>query len=179
MLRTLLNAVLLLIILASPVLAYESLQALYEQTEPQGEYDRYIELDPQIEYLGDLHIAVAENVRLVGNGAIIHGRPYNISIGVFFGALDVSNCVVIGGGYGIYYSTNASGSAFNNTVTGCSEYGISTIYHNDQIGVEIWNNIVTDCFYGFYCIEDHYPACLDYNTIYNTTSFRYAEMCPG
>jgi len=176
--RTTLIIALLLLMLASPVLAYESLQALYEQAGPSGDYNRYIELDSLSEYLGDLHIAVAENVRLIGNGASIHGLPYNISIGIFFGNLDVSNCVVVGGGYGIYYSTNASGSAFNNTVTGCSEYGIATIYHNEEIGVEIWNNIITDCFYGFYCVENHYPACLDYNTVYNTTGFRYAEMCP-
>jgi len=176
--RMILHSALLLLLLTSPVLAYESLQALYEQAEPSGEYDRYIELDPQTEYLGDLHVSVEENVRLIGNGALIHGRPYNISIGVFFGTLDVSNCVVIGGGYGIYFSTGASGSAFANTISGCSEYGISTIYQDEQIGVEIWDNIITDCQIGFYCIELHHPEYLDYNTIYSTTSYRYAEFCP-
>lgn len=162
----------------SPVMAYQSLQELYELAQPQGEYDKYIELDPFTEYLGDLRVLQDESVRLIGNGAIIHGRPYNMSISVIFGRLDISGCVLVDGGYGIYYSTLSSGNIFCNTVAGCTEYGISTVYQDVTEGVNIWDNIVTDCRYGFYCVDTYHPNYLGYNTIWNITIYRYAEFCP-
>ena len=177
--RKFLFSILILAISIAPAFAYQSLQEIYEAAGPWGDYDKYLELDPEIEYLGDMHVSEAISVMVIGNGAIIHGRPYNISIGAFFGRLDVTGCIVIGGGYGIYYSTDASGNVFNNTVVGCSEYGISTIYQDEDYGVHVWNNIITDCFHGFYCIEYHYPEYLGYNTIYGVTGYRYAEFCVG
>ncbi|MCP4580139.1 MAG: hypothetical protein GY839_00870 [candidate division Zixibacteria bacterium] len=169
----------MLLIFVVPAFAYQSLQEIYEAAEPSGEYDKFIELDPEVEYLGNLHISDPINVCLIGNGAIIHGRPYMISIGAFFGRLDVSGCIVIGGSYGIYYSTQSSGLVFNNTIVGCDQYGIATIYQDEDFGVEVWNNIIVDCYYGFYCIEEHHPVYLGYNTVYDAEVFRYAEFCPS
>jgi len=169
----------MLLLFMVPAFAQQSLQEIYEAAEPMGDYDKYVELDPDTEYIGDLRISAAINVCIIGNGAIIYGRPYRMSVGVFFGRLDISGCIVSGGGSGIYYSTQASGTIFNNTVVGCDQHGIATIYQDEDIGVEIWNNIIIDCHYGFYCIEEHHPSYLGYNTVYNSTLYRYAELCPG
>jgi hypothetical protein len=177
--RAMISAVLLFALMAaSPVIAFESLQALYEQAEPYGEYDRYIELNPDIEYLGDLWVGDDINVCLIGNGAIIHGRPYFSSISVNFGRLDMSGCVLLGGGYGISYTTNSRGNIFNNTVYGCTERGISTVYQSDVPGVMVWNNIIVGGTYSFFCVEYHHPSYLEYNTVWNSTIYRYAELCP-
>lgn len=164
---------------ALPAFAYQSLQELYNQAGPSGVYDKYIELDPAAEYQGDLRISEAISARLVGNGALIHGAPNNMAIGVWLGRLDISGCIISGAAYGIYYTTNATGDVYNNTVTDCSQYGIAAIYTDNEAGFNVWNNIITDCYLGFYCIEEYHPLFLGYNTVYGTTSHRYAEFCPG
>lgn len=173
--KTIITAIIAVAFLAAPALAYQSLQELFEQAEPYGGYDRYIELDPSEQYIGDLWIDTDVSVRLIGNGALVHGGVFAIS--VMYGRLNISGCVIVGGYEGLFYSTNSSGEIYNNTITSCQNYGISVIYPDDNEGVQIWDNIITDCYYGIFCIEDHHPDYIGYNTIWNTVSFRYAEQC--
>lgn len=167
-----------IILLIVPCFAYESLQQAYNNAGPLGEYDKCVELDPEVEYSGDLSIYGDQDVCIQGNGALIHGRNYGISIGVWGSRLDVFNCVIVGGSYGIYYGTGAKGETRSNTIADCAECGIAAIYPNFQAGLEVWDNIITDCYYGLYCIEGYHPSYIGYNTVFSTSSYRYAEFCP-
>lgn len=164
-------------IAALPVMAYQSLQDIFDQATPYGAYDKYIELDPAIEYLGDLHITGDINTRLIGNGALIHGVNIDIAIGVHTGHADISGCVIVGGGFGIYYSFGASGNIYNNTIYGSSMYGISTIYQDTIDGVHIWDNIITNCYCGILCIEENQPSYYGYNTFWAIQVYNCAEQC--
>jgi len=160
------------------VFAYQSLQELYVQAGPYGEYDRYVELDSTVDYLGDLRILEDITVCLNGNGAVIHVDDYSIGVGVWLGDLDIHNCVLVGGNCGILFSTDASGEIRSNTVTDCQLYGIAVVYPNMQAGVTVWDNIITDSYYGLYCVEYYHPTYIGYNTVFNATMYRYAELCP-
>jgi len=166
-------------LLSPPVFGYESLQELYEQAGSQGEYDKYLELDPETEYEGDLRVNGDIDVCLIGNGAVIYGIPNTVAVGVWGSHLDISGCVIVDAAYGIFYSTNSSGEIRGNTIDNCSEWGISVIYPDMQAGVTVWDNIVTNSYYGFYCVEYFHPVYLGYNTIHSTNSYRYCELCPS
>ncbi|MCP4580137.1 MAG: right-handed parallel beta-helix repeat-containing protein [candidate division Zixibacteria bacterium] len=161
-----------------PLLADQSLQEVFDLSESYGEYDKYIELDPELEYIGDLEIPAGLRVYLNGHGALIQGRSYSTSIKVMGSLLDLSNCVIVDGYYGIYYDTLSAGSIHSNTVVGCRYSGISVMYQDMNFDVEIWDNIITDCVIGFLCIEDWIPVYIGYNTVYGMEMFRYAELCP-
>jgi parallel beta-helix repeat protein len=176
--KNLICIVSLLLIAAIPAFAYESLQEVYNNAGSQGIYDKYVELDPAIEYLGDLNISGNISVRLDGNGALIHGRDNAIAIAVWGSHVDISHCVISGGAYGIYFSANSYGTIYCNTISGCVDFGITALYPNANERTEVYDNIVTDCYHGFYCMELNHPDYLGYNTIFNIQAYRYAEFCP-
>ena len=64
--NTILTAIIVLLLGAIPCLAYQSLQELFNQAQPNGEYDKYIVLDSETEYLGDLRIMSGYDVCVVG-----------------------------------------------------------------------------------------------------------------
>lgn len=175
--KLIISIILIIVVLISPAAAYQSLQALYDTAQPQNGYDKYIELDPAIEYEGDLLINSPDKICLMGNGAKIFGRPYLMSVSVVYAHLDILECTFIGGGYGIYYVLDSYGSISNNTIINCSEQGIATIYFDEDRGLEIFNNIITGSNYGFLCIENHHPSYLGFNTIWDAGTYRYAEQC--
>lgn len=171
------TAVLVIITMISPAFAYQSLQGVYDAAEPGNGYDRYIELDPAIEYEGDLQINSLDKVCIKGNGAIIHGNPYMMSVYVLFAQLDISECVLVDGSYGIYYALDSYGTIRNNTIYNATEQGIAIIYPDEERGVEIYDNIITGANYGVLCLEEHHPTYLGYNTVWDVATYRYAEQC--
>lgn len=163
-----------------PAAAYQSLQELYAAAEGYGQYDKYIELDPQVEYLGDLRISPGHIVFVDGHGAIIHGEGDNlINVGVSASTLNIQNCLFLGGLGGVYMGAQASGTIKNNTIIGCQEAGIRTYTIGSDNSVAVYDNIIIECLYGFFCNEYERPQYLGYNTVFNTQSHRYAEFCPG
>ena len=174
--KILITSILVLSICA-PVYAYESLQEVFNDAEPSGDYAKYIELDPQVEYFGDLYIDQQMMVYIDGNGAIIHGSD-SMAVFISFGDLTITNCVIVGGQYGIYFGLNSSGKVYSNTIYQSGTCGISANYQNMDKGVEVWDNIINDCAYGFTCIEEYHPAYIGYNTVYDARVYRYAEWCP-
>jgi len=169
----------IILITGLPVFAYQSLQQIFLAADGQGSYDKYIELDPDIEYLGDLRITGGLDVYLDGNGAYIYAQNSSmIQIGVNGSKLDIQECVLIGGICGIYSVNGGSGTYKNNTITGCTDAGIKVL--NPIIAdSHIYDNIITECTDGFYCVEYEHPQYLGYNTIYNMSRYRYAEFCPS
>ena len=173
-----LTAFILVFFLHLNVSAYQSLQEVYDQAQPDGEYSKYIELDPDIEYVGDLQIFNGQNVYINGHGAIIYGESSDLVIGVYSSNLDIENCVIVGGYGGIYISNLSSGNIYSNTIIGCEEAGIRTYYIDRNVDTEIWDNIITDCDYGVFGVEDELPDYVAFNDIYNISEMPYAQFCP-
>ena len=167
------------IFLITNVSAYRSLQEIYDDAVGNGDYDKYIELDPAEEYDGDLSIFDGMNVFIDGNGAIIHGQEYYASISVYSSNLDIQNCVLVGGFAGIYISNLSSGTIVSNTIDGCVSAAIKTYYIDHDAGTYIWDNIITNCDFGIFIIEEEHPEYIAFNNIYNIEEFPYAEYCPG
>jgi len=177
--KILIIVALIVLITCSPVFAYQSLQQIFLDADGQNGYDKYIELDPDIEYLGDLRISGGLDVYLDGNGAHIYAQNSSmLQIGVNGSKLDIQNCVLIGGLCGIYSANEGSGTFRNNTIVGCLDAGIKVLYPNGIIGNYIYDNIITGCTDGLYCVELEHPQYIGYNTIYNVSRYRYAEFCP-
>jgi hypothetical protein len=179
MIKMVMIATLLIFIAAVPAIAYQSLNEVYANASGNGQYDKYLDLDPAVEYLGDLNVTGGVNVCINGNGAIIHGQSNCPSLCISGSNLHIEDCVMIGGMGAIYIAGDGSITAINNTITGCFESGIRTYYLGNNFLSELWNNIITDCYYGVFVIENERPYYIGYNTVYGITSFRYAEFCPG
>jgi hypothetical protein len=179
MLQQVTSAVISLVFMISSIHAYESLQSVYDQAGSNGDYDKYIELNPETDYLGDLIINTGLNVYINGHGAVIYGTSGNRAIWVYASSLDLSHCIIVGGQNGIHYDTLSSGTIHNNTVVNCDSIGITVYYHDYSQGCEVWDNIVVGGMYG-YIRFDQWPAnYLGYNTVYNSGIYRYGDYCPG
>ncbi|MCP4632550.1 MAG: hypothetical protein GY855_06450 [candidate division Zixibacteria bacterium] len=172
--------VLLLIILlvASQAYGYQSLREVYDNAEPGDGYLKYIVLDPELEYAGDLITSYRDTVRIIGNGAIIHAVSSN-AISANRTMLDVSGCVFVDGISAITYQSGSSGKIFNNTIVGFSESGIKIDHPNLNVNVEVFNNIITNCQYGIWAIEEYLPEYIAYNVIHSISGFEYAQLCPS
>ena len=178
----LLLAVVFLLLLCLPVAAQESLREWYEQAGPNGEYDKFVELDPAMEYYGDLSLYDVGNICIMGNGAKILADPDDqnpILIGVAACRIDIQNCLFIGGMGAIYIAVNSSGTIKNNTIIGTYNTAIRTYTIGDDNELYIYDNIIIDSYDGLICNEYEQPSYLGYNTTYNCTRYRYAEFCEG
>jgi len=168
---------------ASESWAYQSLQQVYDNAGPGGGYDKLLELDPVEEYAGDLNVPSGVTVCIHGNGAKIIGLSSpNRCIRVYGSKLDIDHCVLAGRNTaddGIYYDTNSHGRATNNTVVGFENAGIITNYIQVSSGMVIENNVITDCYYGYYGIENYMPTYFAYNCIWGNRSLNHAYYCPG
>ncbi|MCP4582379.1 MAG: hypothetical protein GY839_12265 [candidate division Zixibacteria bacterium] len=168
-----------MLLVAMPAFAYQSLQEVFDQANGNDEYHKYIQLDPGMEYHGDLEIPPGLDVCIEGNGAIIWGLDSHKAIRVLASRLDISNCIVIGGNYGIHFDTMSTGSISNNTIVGCNYAGITVWFHDFNASMEIWDNIIIEGQVGLFCVEAQHPDYIGYNTVYNTDGHRYAEYCYG
>lgn len=102
------GACLALVLLPSAARA-ETLQAAYEAAGPAQGYDRWVELVPGARYTGGLWIGGTfdrmagafvgrgENVRIVGNGAVLDLEGGSITIAYCANRLDLDDCVVLHG----------------------------------------------------------------------------------
>jgi len=159
--------------------AYESLQDAYNMAgrSPNGQYDKYLVLNPEIEYMGNLFITNADSVKIVGNGAIIHGGYGISSVYVIQTFIDISGCVLVDGAYGFYLANSTRGRLYNNTIFNHNEAGIYYANYYQMDSLYIWNNVIQRCSYGFMCIEDFRPFYIGFNTIWNGEGYRYVEKC--
>jgi len=163
----------------SGAFGYQSLQEIFDNSGPCYGYDRYMVLDPTIEYEGDLDLWTGESVRIIGNGAKIFGNDSTNAIKVYGTGLDISGCVFIGGENALFYMMNAYGKAFNNTVIGADTCGMRTYYRSEDPGVEFYNNIIVDCYYAIGAVEYNLPGYIGYNILYSSIELDYAMYCPG
>jgi hypothetical protein len=156
----------------------QSLMEAYDRASGFGRYSKYLQLDPAVNYDGDLVIPSRQNVFIDGRGARIFGMETDVSIRVGENSnLDILQCIFVGGQGGILFDSLVSGTISNNTIVGCREAGISAQlgYRNNQ--TFIWSNIIVDCMFGIYCV-DSIPTYVAYNDIFDIDSLRYALYCP-
>jgi hypothetical protein len=165
--------------------SYQSLQEVFDNAGPGEGYDKYVVLNPFVEYEGDLIIESAGSVRIIGNGAMIFGNQFHRCIQVFDSQLDISGCIIkiIGpGGYRvcIAYSTDSYGSVFNNTLISSNYAGVFTDgEHSINPGVEIYDNIMFDCRFSILGYDVLVPVYIAYNIIFESRAYDYAKICPG
>lgn len=87
-----------------------TLKEVYETALPQGEYDKYLELETGVTYTGGLLIGKildpisyelegeeGQDVRIVGNGAILDLQGEQICISYCDNKLDIDDCIIING----------------------------------------------------------------------------------
>ncbi|MCP4632552.1 MAG: right-handed parallel beta-helix repeat-containing protein [candidate division Zixibacteria bacterium] len=159
--------------------SYQSLQEVFDDASAGGGYDKLLILDPEIEYEGGLFIDAGLTAGIMGFGAKIFIPSDREGIEIYDSKLDITECVLIGGQAALYYQQNAYGKVYNNTIVGSAASGIICYYQNDDSNLVIYNNIISDCYYGIWGIEENLPSYIDYNIVYNSTVFNYAQYCPG
>lgn len=138
-----------------------SLKEVYEQSQPQNGYDKYLELNTGEIYTGGLLIGKVihpfstelyggegENVKIVGNGAILDLQGNQISISMCNNVLDIEDCIIINGNIR-YRGVNSSVGNFIPTGTvqyvtfyTPQDYGIRL--QGAGNGINIHNNIVVN-----------------------------------
>ncbi len=149
----------LVLVGCAPAVA-DSLKLAYEQAGPLGEYDRYIVLQTGVTYTGGLWIGgtynrvtnayqgVGENVRIVGNGAILDLQTEEICIAYCNQRLDIDDCVILNGnvrfrGYrSDQVALQPKGSVRHVTFYRPHDYGVRLMGCGEGITVE--RNIVVD-----------------------------------
>ncbi|MCP4547910.1 MAG: hypothetical protein GY835_15715 [bacterium] len=136
-----------------------TLREVYEQSGPAGGYDRWLELETGVTYTGGLLIGRSlipylvdvfggpcEDVRIVGNGAILDLEGSQLCISYCRNRLDISDCVVINGNIRFrgeaVYDYQPYGSVRNVTIFQPHDYGIRLQGTGDHVKLE--RNIIVD-----------------------------------
>lgn len=148
-----------LVLLATPAAA-DSLKEAYDRALPANGYDRWIELEPGATYTGGLWIGGTfnritaefedggEDVRIVGNGAILDLRRGELCIAYCDNRLDVSDCVIVDGcvkfrGYsGSGVTLKPQGSVSWVTFWRPADYAVRM--HGCGSGIRLERNLVVD-----------------------------------
>jgi hypothetical protein len=148
-----------LTLLAAPAGA-ESLKAMYDRALSAHGYDRYIELEPGVVYTGGLWIGatfnrmtaafegVGEDVRIVGNGAILDLQRGELCIAYCNNRLDLSDCVVLDGCVKFRGYTDSTvtlkpqGSVSWTTFYRPADYAVRM--HGCGAGIRVERNLVMD-----------------------------------
>ncbi len=162
---------------------YQSLQEVFDNAGPGNGYDKYVVLDPAIEYEGDLTIDNAGYVGIVGNGANIYVIDATSGIYIQDSQVDISECcITVANEQGlrvcIFYGVGSCGIVHNNTIVNGTYTGIRCKKdHQTDPGITIYDNIITDCLYGILADEYYLPVYVGYNIVFNSTKYDYAEKC--
>ncbi len=173
------SILLLVLLIGRSAMALQSLQLVYDQAGPEGRYDKHIVLNPAEQYIGDLTIAPGHNVYIEGAGSLIFGQNGVNAITVSGSNLDIHHCVIAGGLNGIEIEVGGSATINNNTIYGVTACGIKTGELDTIAWTTIWDNIVTECRYGIYILDEHIPHYIAFNTVHDIDSIRYAAFCPS
>lgn len=138
-----------------------TLREMYELAGPQGGYDKWIELETGVVYTGGLLIGPifypysdtpvgesGQDVRIVGNGAILDLQGEQILISFCNNRLDIEDCVIINGGvrYRGYESIagqlHPAGSVHQVTFWRPHDYGVRV--RVDYASISIERNLFVD-----------------------------------
>jgi hypothetical protein len=151
---------LLLLCALSSLAAATTLKEMYDLAPSQGEYDRFIELETGVVYTGGLLIGNVfypatnelvggeeQDVRIVGNGAILDLQGEQLIISYCDNRLDIDDCVIINGniryrGINTFdHQVQPVGSVRNVTFYQPHDYGVRLQGSGAGITLE-WNLVV-------------------------------------
>jgi hypothetical protein len=138
-----------------------TLREMFERAGPREGYDRWIELETGVVYAGGLLIGPiffpysdtpvgepGQDVRIVGNGAILDLRGAPICLSYCNNRLDIDDCIIINGGifFRGYRSESVelcpAGSVRQVTFWRPRDYGVRLRVENPDIAVE--RNLIVD-----------------------------------
>jgi parallel beta-helix repeat protein len=149
------------------------LQDVFDAAGPGEGYDKLIDLDPGQIYTGYMVVASPTTCLLRGNGALILLDPGGQIWAGAGSKLDVENCVITGGAYGLSYEFCA-----NSTVTNCTIVGNDIGIRNWVCQVTITNSIIAGNYeHGIECREEYEPV-MSYNDVWGNGQLNYAAFCP-
>ena len=148
-----------LIILAPSAGAATTLREAVQAAGPANGYDRWVELETGVVYRGGLLNGpifrpysdtpfgpAGEDLRIVGNGAILDLQGGQICVSFCNNRLDIDDCVIINGGVRFrgYHPSDLHpvGSVRNITFWRPHDYAVRT--QNTGPGIEIEDNLVVD-----------------------------------
>lgn len=152
----------LIALLYSIVLFSTSLKEVYDNSLPNGIYDRELILNTGEVYTGSLLIGgsynhipgtftdtLGENVNIIGNGAILDLQGSFLTIQYTDKRLDITDCVIINGGVKFRGSTSGTnlipqGSVSYVTFYKAEDYAVRI--HSAGEGISITNNIFVDTY---------------------------------
>ena len=157
-----------------------SLQEAFNQAGPNGNYEKYLVLEPNQIYTGGLGIYKGD-IFIDCKGSIIDLQEQN-GIWVYAdedypATLDIQYCNIINGAYyGLSYSGISSGS-----ITNCN-------FYNNNIGVKPFDyseihiencNFVNNITYGLGIISEYPIVTINYSNSWGCENGDYWENCPG
>ena len=172
--------ILLLLSILNALIFPESLQSVYDSSEPSNGYDNHLILDPNILYTGGIGIFEGD-VLIDCNGAII---DLNNQSGIWVYAdnqtpasLDIQYCNIINGEY---YALSYGGTS-TGLISNCNlirnAYGIK-LFDNSYVNIEN-TNIIDNEIYGV-AIYSTTPTCIiNYTNSWNNGEADWMENCPG
>ncbi len=175
--KAILATIVIVLLIQLPAFALESLRDVYLNAQPGNGYLKYIELDPNVEYEGNLVISGSDTVRIIGNGAKIFVPVYSYAISVNRSKLDISGCVFINGVSALVYQSSSSGEICNNSFYNFSHSAMKIDHPHPTENVQIYDNIISNCQYGIWALEGYLPGYIAYNIVYNSGAFHYAQLC--
>ena len=177
--KALITMMLLMLVGCASAFGYQSLQEVYDNAPPGMTYDKYVTLDREIEYEGDLVIDEDLSVAIMGNGAKIFTLDNGAAVTIEYAKLHISGCVIIGGRNGLFFGYGSYGRVYNNTIVDSDSAGVFSYYPEGEYNLEIYNNIITGCRFGIAAVEDFLPVYVGYNILYDCWVYNYAQFCPG
>lgn len=154
------------------------IQDAYDACGPAGGYDKYLELNPNTTYTGELTVDQGKDSCIKGNGAKVYIDSYGkIMVDGSSTKLDMDHVVVYGhgSGEGAHYRNGAKG-----TINFCT-------LNNFMYGVYVWgasnltlkNSIVTNnSMYGV-AKQDISTIHVSYVNAWGNSHGNYYEYCSG
>jgi len=153
-----------------------NLQDLYNACGPANGYDKYLELDPMVDYEGRLTVDSGVMTAIKGNGAQVDLGPY----GYIFAegedtVLDIDHVVIYGndGAPGIYYEAASTGTVDSCTVDGCQSGVLAWI---DTV-VSIKNSVFTNSTEYGIAKYDSAKTTITYCDVWNNGIYDFGEFC--
>ena len=157
-----------------------TLQEVFNNSGSNGDYEKYLVLEPNQIYTGGLGIYEGD-VFIDCQGSIIDLQNQN-GIWIYadenyLATLDIQYCNIINGAYyGLSYSGISSG-----TIQNCN-------FYNNDIGVKPFDyseliiencNFINNITYGLGIIGEHAEVTINYSNSWGCENGDYWENCPG
>jgi hypothetical protein len=154
------------------------IQDAYDACGPAGGYDKYLELNPGLNYTGNLTADTAKDSYIKGNGAEIYIDAYGkILADGSSTKLDMDHVVINGhgSGNGVNYSNGAKGiinfCTINNFMDGLYVWGVSD--------ATLKNSIVTNNSRYAVAKEDIASVRISYVDVWGNSEGNYYQFCNG